>query len=228
MKKSVFNLGKLSKLQTATKGVKASNDTRPEILTGRAINKFTMNGSASTLVGVEDGDNLVIFSMPDAESVNEKYFVAKATEGTGVKLGSAGHIKGSGKPQNFNYAGIWSEIMQNETEGTDAVALGEAGMIAKGIMVQEATQKQKDTGKQLYSYLSTYRIGYGLEKVTDDEGNAVPVEIDGVEYEEIFALVDPKKYDVDGVRPFTQYVAKAESDEVTEVYEDEAQDSVEE
>ena len=52
MKKSIFSASKLSNLNVVEKGTKTTNDSRPEVVTGRAINKFTMNASAAALTMV--------------------------------------------------------------------------------------------------------------------------------------------------------------------------------
>ena len=79
MKKSIFSASKLSNLNVVAKGTKTTNDARPEVVTGRAINKFTMNASAAALLDVDNGDNVVMFYIPDAESLDEKFFIAKGT-----------------------------------------------------------------------------------------------------------------------------------------------------
>ena len=71
MKKSIFSASKLSNLNVVAKGTKTTNDARPEVVTGRAINKFTMNASAAALLDVDNGDNVVMFYIPDAESLDE-------------------------------------------------------------------------------------------------------------------------------------------------------------
>ena len=52
MKKSVFSAAKLAGLTAVNRGTKSSNDIRPAITTARGMNKFTMNASASALIGL--------------------------------------------------------------------------------------------------------------------------------------------------------------------------------
>ena len=107
MKKSVFSSAKLSKLNAVARGTKSSNDVRPAITTARGINKFTMNASASALMNCQHGDRVVMFALPDAENINEKFFIAVSVGEEGCKIASAGNTKGVGRPQSFNYSGIW-------------------------------------------------------------------------------------------------------------------------
>lgn len=205
MKKSVFTSGKLAKLNAVARGTKSSNDVRPAITTGRAINKFTMNASASELIGAGHGNRIVMFSLPGAESINEKFFVAVSVGDEGCKLASAGNTKGTGRPQSFNYSGIWSQMLQ---KSVDAAPCGEAVLVEAGLMAKVATQLGRE-GQQCYATLANKRVEYGVELVTDEAGDALPVEVDGVIYEKIYVLVDPKDIAV-------------EDDEVaTEVAEDE-------
>ena len=188
MKKSVFTSGKLAKLNAVARGTKSSNDVRPAITTGRAINKFTMNASASELIGAGHGDRIVMFSLPGAESINEKFFVAVSVGDEGCKLASAGNTKGTGRPQSFNYSGIWSQMLQ---KSVDAAPCGEAVLVDAGLMAKVATQLGRE-GQQCYATLANKRVEYGVELVTDEAGDALPVEVDGVIYEKIYVLVDPK------------------------------------
>lgn len=188
MKKSVFTSGKLAKLNAVARGTKSSNDVRPAITTGRAINKFTMNASASELIGVGHGDRIVMFSLPGAESINEKFFIAVSVADEGCKLASAGNTKGTGRPQSFNYSGIWSQMLQ---KSVDAAPCGEAVLVDAGLMAKVATQLGRE-GQQCYATLANKRVEYGVELVTDENGDVLPVEVDGVIYEKIFVLVDPK------------------------------------
>lgn len=205
MKKSVFTSGKLAKLNAVARGTKSSNDVRPAITTGRAINKFTMNASASELIGAGHGDRIVMFSLPGAESINEKFFVAVSVGDEGCKLASAGNTKGTGRPQSFNYSGIWSQMLQ---KSVDAAPCGEAVLVDAGLMAKVATQLGRE-GQQCYATLANKRVEYGVELVTDEAGDALPVEVDGVIYEKIYVLVDPKD------------IAVEEEEVATEVVEDE-------
>lgn len=193
MKKSVFTSAKLSKLNAIARGVKSSNDTRPAVTTGRAINKFTMNASASQLMGCGHGDRVVMFALPDAESINEKFFIAVSVGSEGCKLASAGGTKGAGRPQAFNYASIWSQMLQQDV---DAAPCGEAALVEKGLMAEVPTQLGRE-GQQCYATLANKRVEYGLDLVVDENGEALPIEVDDLVYERVFVLVDPKELSVE-------------------------------
>lgn len=95
MKKSVFSAAKLAGLTAVNRGTKSSNDIRPAITTARGMNKFTMNASASALIGCGHGDRVVMFAMPNADSINERFFIALSAGSEGCKLASAGNTKGT-------------------------------------------------------------------------------------------------------------------------------------
>lgn len=188
MKKSVFSASKLSGLSAVTRGTKANNDVRPAITTARGINKFTMNASASALMQVQHNDRVVMFSLPKADSIDEKFFIAAAAGSEGCKLSSAGKTKGVGRPQSFNYAGIWSQMLAKDK---DAAPMGEAILVDKGLMAEATTQVGAD-GEMCKTILAVKKVEYGLEPVVDEEGEFIPVEVDGVTYEKVFVLTKPK------------------------------------
>lgn len=188
MNNSKFTAAKLTGLTAVDRGTKTSSDVRPAITTARGMNKFVMNASASQLMGCGHGDRVVMFALPNAENINEKFFIAVSPkEDLGCKLASAGNKTGVGRPQNFNYASIWSQMLSKDV---NAAPMGERALIGKGLMDRFATQKGRD-GELCYAMLATKRVEYGLELVKDDKGEIIPVEIDGIIYDKIFALVDP-------------------------------------
>lgn len=189
MKKSVFSAAKLSGLTAVSRGTKSSNDIRPAITTARGMNKFTMNASASALIGCGHGDRVVMFAMPNADSINERFFIALSAGNEGCKLASAGNTKGTGRPQSFNYAGVWSQMLMQDK---DAAPVGERVLTDKGLMEEVETQKGRD-GKMCKAVLATKRVEYGVEEVKDENGEFIPVEIDDVIYEKVYVLVDPQE-----------------------------------
>lgn len=106
MKKSVFSAAKLAGLTAVNRGTKSSNDIRPAITTARGMNKFTMNASASALIGCGHGDRVVMFAMPNADSINERFFIALSAGSEGCKLASAGNTKGTGRPPALPLSGL--------------------------------------------------------------------------------------------------------------------------
>lgn len=193
MKKSVFNPSKLSKLSAVARGQKSSNDIRPAITTARAINKFTMNASASALLAVGAGDRIVMFSLPEADNINERFFIAKSAGEIGCKLASAGNTKGTGRPQSFNYAAIWSQMLMQDPK---AAPCGVDVLVDKGLMHEVETQENKE-GVMCKAILAVKKVEYGLSLVTDEDGEALPLMIDDVLYENVYALVEPKEFACD-------------------------------
>lgn len=188
MKKSIFSASKLSNLNVVAKGTKTTNDARPEVVTGRAINKFTMNASAAALLDVDNGDNVVMFYIPDAESLDEKFFIAKGTA-KDAKLASSNKTIGVPKVLNFSYSSLWSLMIQ---EDLDAQPLGERALVEKGIMKYVPTQMGRDKGdgkkEMCYANLVPYQLAYEVELVTDENGVAIPVTVGDTTYERVFVL----------------------------------------
>lgn len=209
MKKSVFSSAKLAGLTAIARGTKSSNDIRPAITTARGINKFTMNASASAMIGCQHGDRVVMFALPTAENINEKFFIALSAGKEGCKLASAGNTKGVGRPQSFNYAGIWSQMLMQDV---NTAPVGEKVLVDKGLMAEVETQLNKN-GVMCKTTLATKRVEYGLEPVKDDDGNFIPVEVDGVTYEQVYVLVDPKEVALDDTQEDAGVETKDTEDE---------------
>lgn len=189
MKKSVFSAAKLAGLTAVNRGTKSSNDIRPAITTARGMNKFTMNASASALIGCGHGDRVIMFAMPNADSINERFFIALSAGSEGCKLASAGNTKGTGRPQSFNYAGVWSQMLMQDK---DAAPVGERVLVDKGLMEEVETQKGRD-GKMCTAVLATKRVEYGVEEVKYESGEFIPVAVGDTIYEKVYVLVDPKE-----------------------------------
>ncbi len=191
MKKSVFSASKLANFAVVTKGTKTTNDARPEVITQRAINKFVLNGSASTLLNVQDGDSVVIITNPRAESMDEKFLIAKAAGG--AKLATTGHKKGLGLPMTFSYSSVWSLIVQGKV---DAKPLGEQALVEMGLMKEYPTQlgRKDANGNQemCYANLTPYVVAYTLALVTDEDDQplAFTDPNTGITYEEVFVLCE--------------------------------------
>ena len=200
MKKSVFSAAKLAGLTAVNRGTKSSNDIRPAITTARGMNKFTMNASASALIGCGHGDRVVMFAMPNADSINERFFIALSAGSEGCKLASAG------SPQSFNYAGVWSQMLMQDK---DAAPVGERVLADKGLMEEVETQKGRD-GKMCTAVLATKRVEYGVEEVKDENGEFIPVEVGDTIYEKVYVLVDPKEVTLEDEKQEEETVAPAE------------------
>lgn len=183
MKKSIFSASKLSNLNVVAKGTKTTNDARPEVVTGRAINKFTMNASAAALLDVDNGDNVVMFYIPDAESLDEKFFIAKGTD-KDAKLASSNKTIGVPKVLSFSYSSLWSLMVQEDLE---AQPLGERALVEKGIMEYVPTQMGRDKGdgkkEMCYANLVPYQLAYEVELVADENEVAIPVTVGDTTYE---------------------------------------------
>lgn len=194
MNKSILNAAKLSGLTVVARGMKSSNDVRPAITTARGMNKLTMNASASQLIGCQHGDRVVMFALPDPQNINERFFIALSAGNEGCKISSSGKAVGVGRPQAFNYSGIWSQMLLQKV---DAAPVGERVLVDMGLMQEIETQKGRD-GEMCSAVLATKRVEYGVELVTDEDGDAIPVTLaDGTMYEKVYVLTDPKEVSIE-------------------------------
>jgi hypothetical protein len=170
----------LAGLRTVPTNQKASNDTAPTITCLGIPNKLQINRLAAAEMGLKLGDRVRIFDFKDAESMNERFFIAKTTadDPNSAKVGKANSGTSSevGIDLAFNYAAVWSVLVQGDPK---AVELGYDAMVEKGCCVKGETV----TGRP--KYRSTKVVKVGIEVASDE-----PAEIEGRVYEKVFAFVN--------------------------------------
>lgn len=215
MKTGKFNsaslLNKLGKASKVEKGAKIVEDFRPEVVTARQVNKFTLNASASKLIGAGAGDHVDILVIPDADSINERFIIVKSTEAQGgSKLACATKREGVGHVQNFNKSVVWSQMIN--TENANAEPMDKKGLIHAGLVKKTYTETDPKTGKEYFTDLAMHTVGYEVVKIGDN------VEMAGEVWAEAFVLCDPRvtKYD-EKIAPSLKAVeASKEEGEATE------------
>lgn len=169
----------LSNLRSVPTGTKASNDTVPTVTVLGIPNKFHINRLATVMMGLTIKDRVRIFDNKEAESLDERYFIAKTSQDdpASAKLGKAnsGNKSETGIDMSFNYSGVWSILVQGKH---DAVEMGYDALVASGVVVKGATS----SGREKYRAASAIK----LEVVY--AGTAT---IDEIEYE-VYALTNYK------------------------------------
>jgi hypothetical protein len=157
-------------LKPVATGTKASNDTVPTVTLLGIPNKFQLNRLATKALDLNIGDRIRIFDNKNAESLDERYFIAKTSveDPASAKIGRAnsGNKASSGVDMTFNYAGVWSSLVQGEV---DAVELGYDALAEKDCVIKGTTTG----GREKYRATKTIK----LEIVEVGEA-----EIEGVTY----------------------------------------------
>ena len=129
-----------------------------------------------------------MFYIPDAESLDEKFFIAKGTA-KDAKLASSNKTIGVPKVLSFSYSSLWSLMVQEDLE---AQPLGERALVEKGIMEYVPTQMGRDKGdgkkEMCYANLVPYQLAYEVELVADENEVAIPVTVGDTTYERVFVL----------------------------------------
>lgn len=157
-------------LKPVATGTKASNDTVPTVTLLGIPNKFQLNRLATKALDLNIGDRIRIFDNKGAESLDERFFIAKtnADDPASAKISRAnsGNKASSGVDMTFNYAGVWSTLVQGDVE---AVELGYDALAEKGCVIKGTTTG----GREKYRATKTIK----LEVVEVGE-----TEIEGVTY----------------------------------------------
>lgn len=174
----------LSKLKPVNTGTKASNDVIPTITVLGIPNKFNLNRLATDLMGLRVGNRVKMFDLDKDgvdNAIDERFFIAKAsdTDNTAAKVAASNSaVKSeSGVDMAFNYAGIWSCLVQGEQ---GAIELGYEAMCEKDVVVKGET-----SGNNV-----RYRSAYAVKLEVQPVGPAV---IEDVEYEMVYVLTNIKR-----------------------------------
>jgi hypothetical protein len=116
-------------------GKKISGSSRPEIIASSTKDKFVINSRAAALMGLEEGDRVVMSDLsgkPGVESQEQRFYITKGFEYGGKPAGAK-----LGKAFVFSYSGPYGAIMADDVEvkecnTADLVRMG------KGIIKEES------------------------------------------------------------------------------------------
>jgi hypothetical protein len=181
--KSPFTLGK-AKVVSAQAGVRTSTEVKPVLELSSQFNKFRLNKLGSELMNVVAGDKVKLLINTGAETIDGHYLiaVAKDVDTACAKLLAAGGAKGH-SAQQFNYSGMYGRMWQAVVGASDK---GAKLFVAEGNAVE---------AKSKAVYL-TSKVEYEVVKV-DDISEESPLEVDGMEYTEVYALINPERIAVE-------------------------------
>lgn len=208
--KSKFSLSSM-KVVAVKSGERVSNDTIPTLETASQLNKFKLNKLASEILGVVGG-NRVKLLISGEESINGKYLLAIAADddSSAAKLAYAAKGASGFSVLQFNYAGVWSKIMQ---ASVDAIEKSGQTLVAEGVAIF-----REGKGAAAGTYYVNHKTQYELVAVDgiDDENPLVDPET-GASYTSVFALVSPEIIDVDLTKEIAPRADKTSTSEGIEV-----------
>jgi hypothetical protein len=153
-------------------GTKSVNEAYPELVLTSSYNGFRINRKAAKMLGVDEGDRVLMFDAKytGAESEEDRYYIGKEVVAPGNKPQGAKIGKSS---NSFNYSGIYGTMLANDFE-ISSITTDE--LIAKGLMEKRTTTNDK--GETFNSYISLFTGS--AELVPFQEGEPVEIE-EGVE-----------------------------------------------
>lgn len=195
----------LAFLKPVAVGTKASNDTVPTLTLLGIPNKFQLNRLATKALDLNIGDRVRIFDAgKHAESLDDRYYIAKTSvdDPASAKIGRANSSNKaeSGVDMTFNYAGVWSTLVQGDVE---AVEMGYDALAEKGCVVKGSTAGGRD------KYRATKTIKLEVQEVGE-------AEIEGITYK-MFVLTNFKSTEKspEEIEEEMKESAKAETEKVT-------------
>jgi len=205
-----FSMAFLGKVAPAGRKIQGSN--RPEIIATSTKDKFVLNDKACMLMGVEEGSkivmidqNLYIKNADEKLSQDKRFFLAVAPEDY------SGNTATVGKQKAFSYSGVWSAILMNDPQITEASAhdLIDAGL---GLL----------RGEKGKNYVGLKKVAMKLAQYTetDEDGNVIehfPLEEGGTAVN-IYTLADAQ---------FRDHTPKSEGEEDDDTAEAEVTEEVE-
>lgn len=160
-------------LTPAKPGTKSVKATRPELAVTPTFNQFSLNGLATDKMDLEHGETVTIHEN-DSEDFANRFYISKGVGKFASKVASATKTGGTGKTLTFNYAGVYSRMLQQDP--TAPVASAET--LAEKGLIQTRTTKKGNT-----SYTGLYRIYFGV-------GDGVEAEVEG-ETVTVYPLIEP-------------------------------------
>jgi hypothetical protein len=162
-------------------GIKVANEsTTPQLILSSTYNGFKLNDAGAALIGVNKGDNVVMFDNYDVDdpcTQEERYLICASDgwlTGTVTKKGvEIEHGALLGTTRAFNYSHIYGTMLNDDAD----VAIASAEFLEKAGLIVVTPSGSK---------VSTKTITWELVPYQDE-----PIEIaDGIE-RMVYRLVDP-------------------------------------
>jgi len=153
-------------------GTKSVNESYPELTLTSSYNGFRLNRKAAKMIGVDEGDRVIMFDAKytGAEGEEDRYYIGQEVKRDGVKPQGAKIGKSA---NSFNYSGIYGTMLARDF---DIASITVDELIARDLMVKRETTNDK--GETFNSYIALF--SGSAELVPFQEGEPVEIE-EGVE-----------------------------------------------
>lgn len=171
--------------KTVASGSKVQGSAFPTLTATSTKDKFVLNNKALALMGLAEGNNVVMIDLNRGEVVtdnpNERWYITAGWDKgkgqtEGAKLGRGGA---------FSYSGIYSAIQMNQPDISEASV---KDMVAAG---KGITRTSADGEKE--SFIATQKVSFKVEKlVQKGEGDEDIQEFEvapGI-YQKVYALTE--------------------------------------
>lgn len=192
------NTGRFAKSfigKVVASGTKTSGSVNPTLTLASTKDKFVLNKKAMGILGVQEGDSVVLIDMNANEVVeqdcNQRWFIAKGWDkGNGNTEGAK-----IGKGGSFSYSTTYSAMVINQPDVPGATV---ADMVAAGKGITRESEKTEKS-----SFIGLQKVQFNLQRLVDESG-ADKFELAKDVFQEVFVLTnrteiahDPKRIDSD-------------------------------
>lgn len=145
--------------KTVQSGSKVQGSAYPQLIATSTKDKFVLNQKALALMGLGEGDYIVMIDFNKGEKVtdnpNERYYLTKGWDK------GKGNYEGAkiGKGGSFSYAGIYSAIQMNNPDISEASV---KDMVAAGVGITRATGTA-DNPKE--AFIATQKVSFKVSRL---------------------------------------------------------------
>lgn len=186
-----IQLGGLEGFGMVSPGRRITDETAPIVKTNGTLNSFGINRMAAELMGLRHGDKLIMFHNPNAQSKEASILMVKSKNDKGVSLAGQSKNKSIYEQLGFSYGGLYSVFL---AEDVIKDHLSQASMEELGLMKTYSRARiNPKTGEQEVNE-TVLAPKYGCAEIVaidlEDQFGKESVVIDGVEYDEVFGVVE--------------------------------------
>lgn len=175
--------------KTIQSGSKVQGSAYPTLTVTSTKDKFVLNQKAMALLGIDEGDYIVMIDLNKGERVtenpNERWYLTK-----GWEKGN-GNFEGAkiGKNGSFSYAGIYSAMQMNQPDISEASI---KDMVAAGKGITRTSGEGKDKKE---AFIAIQKVSFKVQRFA--QPNEVEGEPDVTEFpvakdrtQAVYALTD--------------------------------------
>lgn len=172
--------------KTIQSGSKMTGSAYPSLTVASTKDKFVLNQKAMALMGIGEGDNVVMIDLNKGnvitENSNERWYITKGWDK------GKGNVEGAkiGKNGSFSYAGIYSAMQMNKPDISEANI---KDMVAAGVGITRATKGDKE------AFIATQKINFKVSpfaqpSTIEGEPDITSFEVAKDVHQPVFALTE--------------------------------------